>query len=373
MVGKTLIVSSGSYSEYLGVLKINYVKNINLKVVSYDLKNITSGIPEDKFIAAEIESYKKIVNRDFLSPYHLTYDQVIAYSDYNMESLASAYAEPREMGLGNLITDAYIYAVKNNEGKNYEHISLSLDALGLIRDSFQKGKITTADVFQVLSLGLGRDSIAGYPLVSFYLSGKELKDALEVQTTVAPLEKADAYLQVSGVKFSYNPHRIPFDRVTEVQVRDDQGIFKPLDHKKLYRICMNYYAAEMMNYVTKVTHGILKVQPKDKNGQAINDLSQTIIYMNKGTAKAEELKEWIALTQYLGSFGEGKGITRIPDKYRGPEGRYRAEPSWNPVKLIAGGNGITYGALFVGLFLLCVIGLVIRCAIKKVSPSRKPQ
>ena len=84
-----------------------------------------------------------------------------------METLLSAYQNPREMGLGNMITDAYRAAVQKAEGKNYEYISLALQPLGLIRDTFLKGKITVADVFQVLSLGLGTDGAAGYPLIAF--------------------------------------------------------------------------------------------------------------------------------------------------------------------------------------------------------------
>ena len=59
--------------------------------MSYNLKNITADIPETKIISDEVARYKRIVERDFLARYHLSFDQVIAQSDYNMESL-SAYA-----------------------------------------------------------------------------------------------------------------------------------------------------------------------------------------------------------------------------------------------------------------------------------------
>lgn len=71
-----------------------------------------------------------------------------------MESIISAYQKPREMGLGNLITDAYRYAAQKAEGPKYKHIHMTLEALGLIRDSFLRGRITTADAFRVLSLEL---------------------------------------------------------------------------------------------------------------------------------------------------------------------------------------------------------------------------
>jgi hypothetical protein len=287
-----------------------------------------------------------------------------------MESLASAYADPREMGLGNMITDAYRFAVRKAEGKNYEYVNVAFQPLGLIRGSFTRGNITTADAFQVLSLGIGDDGVAGYPLLAFYVTGKELKDALEIETTIAPLIKKDAHLQVSGVKFVFNPHRIIFDRVTSVLVQEENGEYKPLDPQKLYRICANLYAAEMINFVVKTTHRLLNAVPKDKNGNALSDLQQAIVYIDKKSPQREELKEWMALVLYMRSFGDKNknGIPEIPEKYRGPEGRYLASPSWNPVKLIAGGNAITYGALAIGIIFLCVIILIIRYIIRKIRP-----
>ena len=47
-IGRTIIVSGGCYGEYLGMLKINYSKGTDIRLVSYDLKNITAGIPENK-------------------------------------------------------------------------------------------------------------------------------------------------------------------------------------------------------------------------------------------------------------------------------------------------------------------------------------
>jgi len=356
VAGKTIIVSSGRYGENLGVLKILYSKGKDIRLAAYDLQNVTIGIPDNITIVKDIAGYKNIVNREFLSAYRLTFDQVIAESNFNLESLASAYTNPREMGLGNMITDAYRYAIRKAEGENYEYIHFALIPLGLIRDSFQKGKITVADAFQVLSTGTGADGVAGYPLLAFYINGKELKDILEIETSLAPLKKVDAHLQVSGIRFKFNPRRILFDRVTQVFVQDEKGDYKSLDPQKLYRGCSNLYTAGMINYVSEVSHGLISIKPKDKNGRALPDVKQAIIYTDKNSPKAAELKEWIALVQYLRSFKDTNknGIPDIPEKYQKPEGRIQAEPSMNPVKLIVGGNAITYGALLIGFILLCL-------------------
>jgi 2',3'-cyclic-nucleotide 2'-phosphodiesterase (5'-nucleotidase family) len=370
IIGKTIIVSSGCYGENLGKLKISYAPGKDIQLISYDLKNTTREIPDDQIIGAEIARYKKIVDRNFLGVHHLRFDQVIAESGFNMESLYSAYQNPRETGLGNMITDAYRAAIKKAEGKNYEYINFALQPLGLIRDSFQKGKITVADIFQVLSLGIGSDGQVGYPL-AFYISGKELKDALEVHTTVAPLLKEDAYLQISGVKFTYNPHRIWFDRVTSAMVQEPDGYYKPLESGKLYRACANMYAAAMINFVGRASHGLLTVQPKDKNARPLPDIKSAVIYVDKTAAEPKELKEWLALAEYMQSFKDtdGNGILEIPEKYAKPEGRYEAQPSWNPVSLIAGGNAITYGALVIVLLLLGIFCLAVWLVLRRAYHS----
>lgn len=365
VIGKTIIVSSGSYGEYLGRLVIRYEKQKSVSMISYELKNISADIPEDKITASEISGYKEIINRNFLAVHHLTYDQVIAESGYSMESLSSAHQNPRETGLGNLITDAYREAIRQVEGPSYRHVHFALQPLGVIRDSIEKGKITTADIFQVLSLGIGPDKIAGYPLVSFYISGKELKDILEVHTTIAPMEKNDAYLQVSGVKFTYNPRRVWFDRVTSVKVQDENGTFQPLDKNKLYRACANFYTANLIEYVASASHGLIKVQPKDQSGNPLPDLKSAIVYINDPM----ELKEWMALTIYLNSFNNQKGLNlpAIPERYSKPEGRYLSQPSFNPINLFGGGNIITYAFLFTALGLVIICGLIFHIVIRRVK------
>jgi len=55
---------------------------------------------------------------------------------------------------------------------------------------------------------------------------------------------------------------------------------------------------------------------------------------------------------------DGNGIPDIPTRYRQPEGRFAPSPSWNPIRLIAGGNGITYGAVGI-VILVPVLGAIL--------------
>jgi len=370
VIGKTLIVSAGCYGNYLGVLELRFHEN-GPKLVSYQLKQITAHCGENKKIAADIAIYKEMVNRNFLASYGLTYDKAIAESDFQLEPPKNSLDNPQETALGDLITDAYRAAVKWAEADKFRHVHFALVPSGNIRDGLRKGKITAADVFGVLSLGTGPDKVPGYPLVCFYISGKELKNILEVHTTIAPLEKGDAYLQVSGVKFTYNPYRVWFDRVTSVAVEDENGTYRPLEKNKLYRACANLYTASMMDYIGSASHGLIKIEPKDSQGNLLKDVTQAIVH----TQNSEELKEWRALAWYLRSFKatNASGAPQIPEKYSKPQGRYFARPSLDPIDLCIGGNWITYSVLAFMIFVLMVlIGLARFTANKIRKKINKP-
>jgi 5'-nucleotidase/UDP-sugar diphosphatase len=360
IIGKTIIVSSGCYGELLGILDLDYTKDKGMKATSYALKPITADLPDNPQLVADILKFKKPVDRDYLAPFGYQFDQVVAESGFHLEPLSSIYANPRETGLGNMITDAHRYAVEKAEGKNYEYIHLVIDPLGLIRDSFRLGRLAVADIFQVLSLGLGMDGVPGYPLVAVYITGDEMKDLLEVETSVAP-HKTDAHFQLSGVRLTYNPNRLPFDRVTAVQVREADGSYRPLESGRLYRICMNSYTAKMVEFVRRASHGRIRLTPKDRTGRPVSDIKDARIDADPLIPGTQELKEWVALATYMKSFPDtdGNGVPNIPDQYRQPEGRITSAPSWNPVRLIAGGNRITYGALAAAILLLGLSGLLL--------------
>jgi 5'-nucleotidase/UDP-sugar diphosphatase len=132
----------------------------------------------------------------------------------------------------------------------------------------------------------------------------------------------------------------------------------------------------MVDYVRTASYGLLSVQPLDREGRPVTDANRGIIDADALTPGIQELKEWIALAAYLKSFPDinGNGIPEIPARYRQPEGRFSAAPSWNPVDLIAGGNGITYGAIGIGILLhvlmALLIGFSVRLIRRKISAER---
>lgn len=359
-IDKTIIVSAGSYGAYLGILNLDVSREAGARVASYRLEKVSAEVAEDPRIAKKIRAFKKLIEQRYLIYSGKRHDQVIAETAFDMPSPAYRQGILAETGLGDLVTDAFRFAVRQAEGKNYRHVHIAVTFDGMIRDTFLSGRIAVADIFKVLSPGLGMDDRAGHPLLTFYLTGKEIRSVLEVQTSIAPM-KHDAQMQVSGVRFTFNPHRVPFDRVVSVAVQDEDGVFRPLLPDKVYRVCVNNYSARMLNYVRRVSHGLIQFTPKDDKGRPVTDWQAVRVDADAGAAGIQELKEWVALTLYLKSLPDrnGNGVPDLPEGYRNPDGRNVAVPSWNPVNLLRGAGWITWAVLAAAAVVLIILALVV--------------
>jgi len=357
-VNNTYIVSCGEYSKNLGAVDLRLTAD-GVVLEDYRLIPIDAAVAEDPEIAARIEGYKGLVEESYLSRFGLTYDQVLAYNPIAFESQNQMSGTHHEAPLGNLIADSYKWAVQQAEGENYIPIDFALTAAGVVRESLPVGDLTVSDVFNVSSLGIGADGVPGYPLVSVYITGKDLKNAFEVDASVQPLMSA-AQLYFNGMTFTFNPNRMIFNKVTDcAQVLED-GSLVPIDDNRLYRVVTGLYCGQMLGAVNGKSFGILNITPRDANGNEITDFDPYIIHNPDGT----ELKEWYALASYLQNMGT------VDQRYAAPEGRKVVAPSWNPVKLLQGANYITYIALAVIVLLVVIVVLVVR-AIRRAVRRRK--
>ncbi|MEG0902283.1 MAG: 5'-nucleotidase C-terminal domain-containing protein, partial [Clostridia bacterium] len=141
----------------------------------------------------------------------------------------------------------------------------AVTATGIIRDTFAPGKLTVSDVFNVCSLGIGPDRVPGYPLISLYLTGAELKTAAEVDASISGLMDGSV-LFASGGGWRYNTNRLLLNRVTEVWVTDADGTLQPVRDDQLYRVVANLYMGQMLGSVNSKSFGLLALMPKDENG-----------------------------------------------------------------------------------------------------------
>lgn len=369
--GDTYIVSAGCYCENLGEIELSQKENGRWSMNDYELLPLTAQTSEDPSIQSQLANYKQKVNDEYLYHFGYTFDQVIAENPVTFTQMDTFATEHKEDPLGSIISDSYIYAVQQAEGKNYEKVYVALSPSGAIRDTFQTGPVTVSDAFNVSSLGIGADRIPGYPLVSVYLTGQELKTIAEIDVSISKI-MTTAQLYPSGMRWTYNPNRMFLNRVTDVEFMSNVPYSKEtqiekIEDDKLYRVVAGLYSAQMLGTVQDMSMGLLKLEPKDKDGNPITDFEKVIIHDQNGT----EVKEWYALASYIDSMEENEnGISQIPSYYGDIEGRKEKVDSKNPIELLKNPNKFAWILYGVITILILIIIFIIRWILKKIRKSK---
>ena len=370
VVNDTYIVSSGPYCQNLGSLTFSWDDGGEKRLLDYRLIPIDETVAEDPEIAGLVERWKDMVGETYLARYGLTYDEVLTHTDYDLATPASAVQENN--GLGTLVSDAFLWADRTlNAAYADSPHTVSVTADGVLRANLPAGDLTAAMAFDVLSMGVGEDGTSGFPLVAVYLTGKELKAAMEVDASVTPIMPA-AQLYMSGAKYAFNTKRMFFNRVYDAALTDvtfdesGTGNAYEIDDNALYRVVTGMYSAQMLGTVKSKSMGLLSLEPKQANGTPVTDFADCILY----DANGNELKEWYALAAYLEQFGEDG----LPDRYADPaNGCKQVSDSFAPGQLLAGWNGITWVVLGIVLLILALILLLIRSLRRRSGGKSRPR
>ena len=370
VVNDTYIVSSGPYCQNLGSLTFSWDDGGEKRLLDYRLIPIDETVAENPEIAGLVEQWKDMVGETYLARYGLTYDEVLTRSDYDLNTPASAVQENN--GLGTLVSDAFLWADRTlNAAYADSPHTVSVTADGVLRANLPAGDLTAAMAFDVLSMGVGEDGTSGFPLVAVYLTGKELKAAMEVDASVTPIMPA-AQLYMSGAKYAFNTKRMFFNRVYDAALTDvtfdesGTGNAYEIDDNALYRVVTGMYSAQMLGTVKSKSMGLLSLEPKQANGTPVTDFADCILY----DANGNELKEWYALAAYLEQFGEDG----LPDRYAAPaNGCKQVSDSFAPGQLLAGWNGITWVVLGIVLLILALIFLLIRSLRRRSGGKNQPR
>lgn len=370
VVNDTYIVSSGPYCQNLGSLTFSWDDGGEKRLLDYRLIPIDETVAEDPEIAGLVEQWKDMVGETYLARYGLTYDEMLTHTDCDLTTPVSAVQENN--GLGTLVSDAFLWADRTlNAAYADSPHTVSVTADGVLRANLPAGDLTAAMAFDVLSMGVGEDGTSGFPLVAVYLTGKELKAAMEVDASVTPIMPA-AQLYMSGAKYAFNTKRMFFNRVYDAALTDvtfdesGTGNAYEIDDNALYRVVTGMYSAQMLGTVKSKSMGLLSLEPKQANGTPVTDFADCILC----DANGNELKEWYALAAYLEQFGEDG----LPDRYADPaNGCKQVSDSFAPGQLLAGWNGITWVVLGIVLLILALILLLIRSLRRRSGGKSRPR
>jgi len=343
-VNDTYIVSAAEYGRNLGVLKLGWGGSA-LTMASYELIPIDGSVEADPEIEALVESFKRSVETDYLNDYGMSFDQVLVNNPYRFDTVDEVYATQHESTLCNVFSDAYKWAAEQATGLK---VDMAVTASGVIRESLPQGEVTVSDVFNAASLGVGTEG----ELVAVYVTGKELKNALEIDASVQPLMRS-AQLFTSGVEYSYNTNRMIFNKVDYVMLRRDDGTLEAIEDDKMYLVVTGMYVGQMLGSVEETSFGLISITPKNAAGEPIpaDELVNYVVRDENGVP----LKEWYAISAYLDQMGE-----TMDKAYAQPDGRKMVYSSWNPVDLLRNANVFTFALIAIIVLLLLIIFLIVK-------------
>lgn len=336
--GHTPVVQAGSEIQYLGELRMTLGDDGVPRVRDYRLHPVNDRIVGDAAITAKVEDFKQVVSERMLTPKGYRFDQQLAKVD---QSLGRDFTDQT---LANLVTDALRHAVDAD---------LAFTGNGTIRDDLLKGRNGVQDVsdlFRIAPLGIGQfDDEPGYPMIKTYVSAREIKSLLEVLLLAYQLRDSQSYYpRVSGVRFTYNPWRVPFDRVSRIEIGDAVNGYRDLDldDTRLYSIGATSYVGSFTWLVPELTKGLLEVIPKDAEGRPLPRIEDAIVDQDPDKEGVQELKEWQALLDHIRSLPDldGDGLADIPTTGVAAEERMIRAPSLHPVEMFRLAGPMQWGA-----------------------------
>jgi 5'-nucleotidase / UDP-sugar diphosphatase len=370
--GNTIIVQTGASGRYLGRLELAYDQATeSLRVANNDrehpfLISIDGSIPPHPEIALLIDDYKGMLDGLLQEMTAGRFDNIlgtVARAQFDLPN----YPPLQESQVGNLIVDAMRLSSQQVMGKR---VDVAVQANGNIRGSIIRGTmphsadyVSFYDIITTIGLGYGRDAYAGYPVVSVYLTGEELRRMLEVSVILRELMGDTFFLQYSGLRYSYNPTNailftipvidqpIPIARAVtraelytgeEAQPDGQDASYIPLQRgdERLYHLVTDRYIVGFLPMVGEILP-YLKIVPKNADGQAVSldDIDDLVVYHADG----RELKVWHTVVEYASAQPKGEdGFPHLPQYYATTSGRINQVWSF---PLIA----IVYLLLFLGI------------------------
>jgi hypothetical protein len=301
---------------------------------------IDSSFACDPEIDALVQEYTLILNAHIAEMTGGKFDGImstVAKSDFILSNQPPLSETP----LGDFVADAMRMVVQNITG---ERVDIAGEASGCIRTSISPGSagnISFYEVAGVTSMGHGLDGYPGCPVVSLYLTGEEVRRLLELNILVQKFMGNPSFLQLSGLRYSYNPRNavlftVPFANlpipttraVTNVELYTGDGIqpvhsegYVPLERgdERLYHVVTDGYLLHFFSMAKNILPE-LEVVPKNADGEPVPPERFDELMVHQ--ADERELKVWEAVAMYAAAQTPGvDGIPQISDYYEGIAGR----------------------------------------------------
>ncbi len=345
-IGETSIVQAGSDGRYVGTFRLEVDAEGIVTTSEYRLVAVDDQTLGAEDIHREVERLKRRIDEEVLAPFGLTFDQPLAATAFDLPFGRGLVADSP---LGPLVADSIRWGVgRGGRAEGEAPVQIGLTTAGFLRDSILRGETGVqgaSDLFRIVPIGIGTvDDRSGYPLVRVYVTPKELRGVLEVLSVAWRLKGSRYYPYLSGVRFRYNPNRLPFDRVFSIELENADGTFRPLDpraEEPLIGVAFNAFVYGNMEIASEISGGLVAIEPKNARGEPLESLEDALVDLDPERPGIQENKVWASFLAYVQQLPDldGDGIPDLPERYRTPEPRMVAEASWSPGRLVAGSWG----------------------------------
>ena len=178
------IQSTGTALANVGVITID---NATKKIESNELIALKDYTGSDAAVAAAAKA--------IMDPIDAAYGEVFAKSAVDLNGAKAPGNRTEETNLGDLITDAMMWAIKTKAPSVDMTNAVAITNGGGIRAAIKKGDITKKDINTVLPFG--------NTLAVVYVKGSELLEALEASTYCTP-EAVGGFPQFAGMEVELN-------------------------------------------------------------------------------------------------------------------------------------------------------------------------
>ncbi len=79
------------------------------------------------------------VDKNYLADFGYTREEVLAENDVEFNSLEEMGTMHEELNLGDIMSDAYVYAVENSEYYDGDPVDVAVVPSGTVRDTYKRG------------------------------------------------------------------------------------------------------------------------------------------------------------------------------------------------------------------------------------------
>ena len=216
-----LIVQDGSYGRYLGFLKVTFSPDGVAQAWEGDPILLDANVEQDPEVLARVE--------ELAQPLNELRQKVIGEAAVDLDGSRES-CRFAECTMGNLVTDAILWATQD------QGVQIALQNGGGIRASIPAGPVTVGQVLEVLPFG---NTVA-----TFEIKGADLLAALENGVSRAENpenEGTGRFLQVAGLRYTWDPTRPVGERIVSVEVRAEDGSWQPLDPDAVYKVAANNF------------------------------------------------------------------------------------------------------------------------------------